>query len=121
MTNAMSLILRLQIFFTWMGMFLVEHPVVFWRFARVSHVMTLNNTRNKLLNAKLLNQGYRNLKLREAFSKFYGRHFDLISKFNIGLKSLRNLNFIVTSYTNSDKYMLAMILALNSIKSFFNI
>ena len=37
------------------------------RFARVSsHV----NHRNKLLTAKLLNQGYRYHKLRKAFSKF---------------------------------------------------
>ena len=27
-------------------------------------------------------------KLREAFSKFYRRHYELISKFNVGLKSL---------------------------------
>ena len=50
--------------------------------------MLLTNTRNKLLNAKLLNQGYRYHKLRKAFSKFYRRHSDLVSKFNVGLKSL---------------------------------
>ena len=27
-------------------------------------------------------------KLRKAFSKFYRRHYELISKFNVGLKSL---------------------------------
>ena len=43
---------------------------------------------NKLLTAKLLNQGYRYHKLRKAFSKFYRRHSDLVSKFNVGLKSL---------------------------------
>ena len=52
-----------------------------------SHVTDIN-TRNKLLTAKLLNQGYRYHKLRKAFSKFYSRHFDLVSKFNVGLKSL---------------------------------
>ena len=46
------------------------------------------NTRNKVLTAKLLRQGYRYHKLRKAFSKFYRRHFDLVSKYNIGLKSL---------------------------------
>ena len=58
------------------------------RFARVcSHVNDLS-TRYKCLTAKLLKQGYRYQKLRKAFSKFYRRHFELISKFNVGLKSL---------------------------------
>ena len=58
------------------------------RFARVSSHVTDFNTRNKLLTAKLLNQGYRYHKLRKDFSKFYRRHSDLVSKFNVGLKSL---------------------------------
>ena len=52
-----------------------------------SHVDDFN-TRNKVLTAKLLRQGYRYHKLRKAFSKFYRRHFDLVSKFNVGIKSL---------------------------------
>ena len=40
------------------------------------------------LTAKILNQGYRYHKLRKAFSKFYKNHFNLVSKFNVGLKSL---------------------------------
>ena len=35
-----------------------------------------------------LKQGYRYHKLRKAFSKFYRRHYELISKFKVGLKSL---------------------------------
>ena len=58
------------------------------RFNRVSSHVTDFNTRNKLLTAKLLNQGYRYHKPRKAFSKFYRRHSDLVSKFNVGLKSL---------------------------------
>ena len=58
------------------------------RFARVSSHVTDFNTRNKLLTAELLNQGYRYHKLRKAFSKFYRRHSDLVSKFSVGLKSL---------------------------------
>ena len=27
-------------------------------------------------------------KLRKAFSKFYQRHFDIVSKYNVGLKTL---------------------------------
>ena len=46
------------------------------------------NTRNKLLTAELLYQGYQYHKLRKVFSKFCRRHFDLVSKFNVGLKSL---------------------------------
>ena len=58
------------------------------RFARVSsHVVDFNN-RNKLLTQKLLKQGYWYHKLRKTFSKFYRRYFDLISKFQVGLKSL---------------------------------
>ena len=58
------------------------------RFARVcSHVYDFN-TRNKCLTAKLLKQGYRYHMLRKAFSKFYRRHYELISKFSVGLKSL---------------------------------
>ena len=59
-----------------------------FRFARVSsHVDDFNN-RNKVLTAKLLRQGYRYHKLRKAFSKFYRRHFDIVSKYNVGLKTL---------------------------------
>ena len=46
------------------------------------------NARNKSLTAKLLQQGYRHHKLRKTFSKFYHRHYELVSKFNIGLKTL---------------------------------
>ena len=41
------------------------------RFARVSSHVGDFNTRNKLLTAKYLRQGYRYHKIREAFSKFY--------------------------------------------------
>ena len=46
------------------------------------------NTRNELLTQKLLKQGYRYHKLRKTFSKFYRRYYDLISIFQVGLKSL---------------------------------
>ena len=50
------------------------------RCARVSSHVDDFNTRNKVLTAKLLRQGYRYHKLRKAFSKFYRRHFDIVSK-----------------------------------------
>ena len=58
------------------------------KFARVcSHVEDVN-ARNGCLTVKLFKQGYRYHKLRQAFSKLYRRHYDLISKLNVGLKSL---------------------------------
>ena len=58
------------------------------RFARVSIHVDDFNARNKVLTAKLLRQGYRYHKLRKAFSKFYRRHFHLVSKYNVGLQTL---------------------------------
>ena len=60
------------------------------RFARVCCHVEDFNARNKCLTSKLLKQNYRYHKLRKAFSKFYRRHYELISKFNVGLKSLLN-------------------------------
>ena len=51
------------------------------RFARVSSHVADFNAHNKRLTAKLLQQGYRYHKLRKTFSK-------LVSKFNVGLKTL---------------------------------
>ena len=56
------------------------------RFARASSYVTDFNTRKELLTQTLLKQGYRYHKLRKTFSKFYRRYYDLISKFQVGLK-----------------------------------
>ena len=58
------------------------------RFARASGHVADFNTHNKLLTQKLLKQGYWYHKLRKTFSKFYRGYYDLISKFQIGLKYL---------------------------------
>ena len=58
------------------------------RFARVSSHIDDFNTRNKVLTAKFLRKGYKYHKFRKAFSKFYRRHFNKVSKYNIGLKTL---------------------------------
>ena len=73
-------------------MFLTRHPMVF-TFLNLfvlleCSVMLIHNTRNQVLTAKLLKQGYRYHKLRKVFSKFYRRHCDLVSKYNVGLKTL---------------------------------
>ena len=54
----------------------------------VDQAVDNGNARNKSLTAKLLQQGYRYHKLRKTFSKFYRRHYELISKFSVGLKTL---------------------------------
>ena len=58
------------------------------RFARVSSHVADFNARNKSLTAELLQQGYRYHKIRKAFSTFYRRHYELVFKFNVGLKTL---------------------------------
>ena len=58
------------------------------RFAKASSYVADFNTRNKLLTQKLLKQGYRYHKLHKTLSKFYRRYYDLISKFQVRLKSL---------------------------------
>ena len=94
-----------------MVMFLFKHPMVFIsqliRLIRVSSHVDDFNTRNNVLTAKLLRQGYRYHKLRKAFSKFNRRHFDLVCKYNVGLKHFfcnvfLNLNFMATWCINSE-------------------
>ena len=58
------------------------------RFARVSSHVADFNACNKSLTAKLLQQGHWYHKLRKTFSKFYRRHYELASKFSVGLKPL---------------------------------
>ena len=55
------------------------------RLARTTSYVTDFNTRNKFRN--FLNNAYQYHKLHKTFSKFYGRYYDLISKFQVGLKS----------------------------------
>ena len=60
-------------------------------FARASSHVADFNTHNTLLTQKLFKQGYRYhklLKTLQNLSKFYRRYYDLISKLQIGLKSL---------------------------------
>ena len=70
-------------------------------FARASSYVADFNTCNKLSTQKLLKQGHRYHKLCKTFSKSYRRYYDLISKFQVGLKSLLrqglwNLSSMVT-------------------------
>ena len=63
----------------------VSQPI---RFARVSSLSADLNARNKILTAKLRQQGYRYHKLRKVFSKCYRQYNQLISKYETGLKHL---------------------------------
>ena len=78
------------------------------RFARVSSHVNDFNACHKPMTAKLFRQGYRYHQLRKAFSKFYLRHFDLVTKYNVGLKHFLckvflNLNFMATLCINPEK------------------
>ena len=73
-------------------LFYVPHPLLTdWE--------TLN-THNEVLTAKLLRQGYvyRYHKIPKAFSKFYRRHFDIVSK------AIQNLQFMATLVYNDFTY-----------------
>ena len=58
------------------------------RFARASSNVSEFNCRNKVLNAKLLKQGYRYHKLRKTFSKLYHRHSGLVEKYYVSMRKL---------------------------------
>ena len=58
------------------------------RFAGVSGRVVDFSARDGSLTAKLLQQGCRYHGLRGTFSKFYRRHYELVSKFNVGLETL---------------------------------
>ena len=49
------------------------------RFARVCSQVADFDARHESLTAKLLQQGYRYHKLQQTFSKFYRRHYELVS------------------------------------------
>ena len=48
------------------------------RFAKVSSHVADFSTRNQILTANLLKQGYWYHKPRKTFSKFYRHHYDLV-------------------------------------------
>ena len=86
----------------------------FFCFARASSHVTDFNTCNKLLTQKLLKQGYQYHKLRKTFSKFYGRYYNLISKFQIGLKSLLRQGLLEPEFYGDLVYKLKKIVGSNN-------
>ena len=51
-------------------------------------LMLMTSTKQLILTAMLLKQGYRYHIIQKAFSKFYHSYSELIVKYNIGLKTL---------------------------------
>ena len=88
-------------------------------FARASSYVADFNTRNKLLTQKLLKQGYRYHKLRKTFSKFYRRYYDLISKFQVGLKSLLRQGLSEPDFYGDLVYQLKKIVGSNNFSAQF--
>ena len=90
------------------------------RFARASSHVAYFNTRNKLLVQKLvLKQGYWYHKLHKNFSKFYRRYNDLISKFQVGLKSLLRQRLPEPEFYGDLVYKLKKIVGSNNFSAQF--
>ena len=83
------------------------------RFARVCNHLTDFNARNKWLTAKLLQQGYRYHKHRKTFSKFYRRHYKLISIYNNGSKTLLNEGLPEPEFYNDLAYIFKKLIGSN--------
>ena len=79
-----------------------------------SSYITNFNTRNKLLTQKLLKQAYQYHKLRKTFSKFYRRYYDLISKFQVGIKSLLRHGLSEPEFYGDQVYKLMKIVGSNN-------
>ena len=89
------------------------------RFARASSYVTDFKTRNKLLTQKLLKQGYPYHKLRKTFQKFYIRNYDLISKFQVGLKSILREGLSEPEFYGDFVYKLKKIVGSNNFSAQF--
>ena len=72
-----------------------------------------------MLTQKLLKQGYRYHKLRKTFSKFYRRYYDLISKFQVGLKSLLRQGLSEPDFYGDLVYKLKKIVGSNNFSAQF--
>ena len=89
------------------------------RFALVSSHVADFNTRNQILTAKLLKQGYRYHNLRKTSSKFYRRHYDLVSKFNTGLKSFLKQDLLEPEFYGDLVYKFKKIVGRNDFSDQF--
>ena len=83
------------------------------RFARASSYVADFNTCNKLLTQKLLNKAI------GTFSKFYRRYYDLISKFQVGQKSLLHQGISEPHFYGDLVYKLKKIVGSNNFSAQF--
>ena len=83
-------------------------------------IISINLTKFlKIQTNKLLKQGYRYHKFRKTFSKFYRRYFDLISKFQVGLKSLLRQGLSEPDFYGDLVYKLKKIVGSNNFSAQF--
>ena len=68
------------------------------RYARASSAYSDFLVRSRLLTSKLLGQGYNRFKLITTFKKFYGRHSDLIGKFQLSVTHMVTDLFLETLF-----------------------
>ena len=107
-----------------MVMFLALHPMEFISlnsFVSLEHLaMLLTLTLAiKLLTQKLLKQGYRYHKLHQTISKFYRRYYDLISKFQVELRSLLRQGLSEPDFYGDLVYKLKKIVGSNKFSAQF--
>ena len=76
-------------------------------------------TRHKLLTQKLLKQGYWYHKLCKTFSKIFRRYYGLISKFQVGLKSLLRQGLLEPDFYGDLVYKLKKIVGSNNFSAQF--
>ena len=72
-----------------------------------------------MLTQKLLKQGYRYQEHCKTFSKFYRRYYDLISKFQVGLKSLLRQGLSEPDFYGDLVYKLKKIVGSNNFSAQF--
>ena len=89
------------------------------RFAGASGCVADFGTRSGLLARGLLKRGCRYHKLRKTFSKFYRRYYDLISKFQSGLKSLLRQGLSEPDFYGDLVYKLKKIVGSNNFSARF--
>ena len=81
--------------------------------------LQLNKANSSDTEAPFLDLNYRYHKLRKTFSKFYRRYFDLISKFQVGLKSLLRQGLSEPDFYGDLVYKLKKIVGSNNFSAQF--
>ena len=68
------------------------------RYTRASSAYSDFLVRSRLLTGKLLGQGYNRFKLITTFKRFYGRHYDLIGKYQLSVTHMVTDLFLDTLF-----------------------